>query len=71
LTIDGTPLGSERKKVELKVDGKCFLCQKEGHMARHCPQQRAITVVLADLDKESSNDDKDSSSSSSSEQPEN
>jgi hypothetical protein len=63
-TFDGTLPASERKKVELKVDGKCFLCQKEGHMARHCPQKRAIAAVLADLDKESSDDDKDSSSSS-------
>jgi hypothetical protein len=38
LTIDGTPPVSERKKVELKVDGKCFLCQMEGYMARHCLQ---------------------------------
>src|ERR1700716_1686192 len=66
-TFDGTLPVSERKKVELKVDGKCFLCQKEGHMARHYPQKKAITAVLADLDKESSDDDKDSTSSSESE----
>src|SRR3981081_4223239 len=35
-TFDGTLLVSERKKV----DGKCFLCQKEGHMARHYPQKK-------------------------------
>jgi hypothetical protein len=62
-TFDAALPISERKKVELKVDGKCFLCQKEGHMARHCPQKRAIAAVLADLDKEDS-DDKDSLSSS-------
>jgi hypothetical protein len=61
-TFDGTLPVSERKKV----DGKCFLCQKEGHMARHCPQKKAIAAVLADLDKEDS-DDQDSSSSSESE----
>jgi hypothetical protein len=62
LTIDGTPPVSEHKKVELKVDGKCLLCQKEGHMVRHCPQKRAIATVLANLVKESSDDDMDSSS---------
>src|SRR4030081_600423 len=62
LTVDGTLPVSERKKV----DGKCFLCQKEGHMAHHCPQKKAIAAVLADLDKEDS-DDQDSSSSSESE----
>src|ERR1700716_3598243 len=36
-TFDGILPTSERKKVELRVDGKCFLCKKEGHMARHCP----------------------------------
>ena len=52
------------------MDGKCFLCQKEGHMARHCPQKKAIAAVLADLDsddKEDSDNDKDSTSSSKSE----
>ena len=58
-TFDGTLPVSERKKV----DGKCFLCQTEGHMARHCPQKKAIIAVLADLNKEDS-DDQDSSSSS-------
>src|SRR4030081_3202217 len=62
LTVNGTLPVSERKKV----DGKCFLCQKEGHMTRHCPQKKAIAAVLADLDKEDS-DDQDSSSSSESE----
>jgi hypothetical protein len=62
LTIDGTPSIVERKKVKLKVDGKCFLYQKEGYIARHCLQKRPIVAVLANLDKESSDDDKASSS---------
>jgi hypothetical protein len=73
-TFDGTPPVSKRKKVELKVDGKCFLCQKEGYMARHCLQKRAIAAVLADLDKEDADDKEDSDdkdSLSSSEQLEN
>jgi hypothetical protein len=41
-------------------------------MVCHCPQQRAIAAVFADLNKESSDDDKDScSSASSSEELEN
>ena len=43
---DNTSPISEQKKAELKGDGKCFLCQKEGHIARHCPQMKVITALL-------------------------
>jgi hypothetical protein len=62
-TSDNPVPVSERKKAELKADGKCFLCQKEGHIARYCPQKKAIAAVLADLDKEDS-DETDSDISS-------
>jgi hypothetical protein len=65
LTIDGTSSVSEHKKVKMKVDGKCFLYQKEGHMACYCLQTRAIIAVLADLDKESSDNNRNFSSSTS------
>jgi hypothetical protein len=32
-----TPEDKGPSREELKKDGKCFLCQKEGHIARKCP----------------------------------
>jgi len=69
---DNTPRISEQQKAELKADGRCFLCQKEGHIARHCPQKKVIAALLAaaDQDKESS-DDSSTDSDITSEQSEN
>jgi len=66
---DNTSPISEQKKAELKGDGKCFLCQKEGHIARYCPQKKVIAALLAAADQdEESSDDSSMHSSSPSEQ---
>lgn len=35
-------------REDLKRDGKCFLCQKEGHIARNCPEKlNRIAALMA------------------------
>ena len=50
---DNQPRSTEQPETQSRVKSTCFLCQKEGHLARHCPQRKVIAAVLAAAEQES------------------
>lgn len=56
----------EPTKEKLREEGKCYLCRKEGHIARNCPEKANHIAVLKALLIDSDPEDSSSQSSQSS-----
>ncbi|KAG5930014.1 hypothetical protein E4U60_007205, partial [Claviceps pazoutovae] len=49
----------DRARSEKSETRTCFLCKKEGHIARDCPDRRDIVRVCKELDDEEEQDRND------------
>ena len=45
---------TEEQKVKFRQEGRCYECERQGHMARNCPSKKpkAHSVELMDMSKQ-------------------
>ena len=43
---------TDKSKGDLMKEGRCFLCKKEGYIARLCPDRKLIAAALKELEDE-------------------
>lgn len=43
---------NDKPKEDLKKEGRCFVCKKEGHIAKSCPERQQMNAALKKLDEE-------------------
>jgi hypothetical protein len=55
---------ANKRSEQLKIEGRCYLCQEKGHQVKDCPQKKDIAAILAACENDDDNSRNETSSSS-------